>query len=178
MAIIRKHRVNQEIKEPRVRLANAAELTAQYSELGEGIVSTSEAIRIAKELDMDLVEIAGRAVPPVCRIISYAKFKEDLEKREKANKARQQKAELKEIRFGPKTNEQDFQFKLRHAENFLRDGNRLKAYVLLRGKQGANKNQVKGALNRFAEELKPYGEMEMAPVMEGNRMAMIIAPKK
>lgn len=178
MAIRRKHRVNEEIKEAKVRLANAVELTAQYGDLGEGIVSTSEAIRMAAELDMDLVEIAGRAEPPVCRIMSYAKFKEDLEKREQANKARQHKAEVKEIRFGSKTDEQDFQFKLRHAENFLQDGNRLKAYVLLRGKQVANKDQVKSVLNRFAEELKPYGEMEMAPVMEGHRMAMIIAPKK
>lgn len=174
----RTHRINQEIRAANVRLANAAELKEQYGDLGEGIVSLSEALKIAEELEMDLVEIAGRADPPVCRIIAYSKFKYEQKKREKANKAKQHKVELKEIRFGPNTDDHDFQFKLRHAEKFLQEGNKLKAYVHFRGRMIVYKDRGRDVLDRFAEELEPFGKIEMAPKMEGRRMIMIMAPRK
>lgn len=174
----RKHRINQEIRAPRVRLANASDLSEQFGDLGEGVVSLSEALQMADELGMDLVEIAAKADPPVCRIIEYSKFKYEQKKREKANKAKQHKVELKEIRFGPNTDEHDFQFKLRHAEKFLQEGNKLKAYVHFRGRMIVYKDRGRDVLDRFAEELEPHGKIEMYPKMEGRRMIMIMAPKK
>lgn len=178
MAIIRSHRINQEINASKVRLLHASELKEQYGDLGEGIVSLSDALRMAEELEMDLVEIVDKAEPPVCRIIAYATFEDEQKKRVKANKARQHKAELKEIRFGANTDEQDFQFKLRHAEKFLEEGNKLKAYVHFRGTTMGYKDRGRDVLVRFAEALEPFGKVEMVPKMEGRRMSMIIAPKK
>ncbi len=174
----RAHRINQEIRVPKVRLVNTEALTEAYGDLGDGIVPLSDALRMAEEMLMDLVEISAKAEPPVCRIVEYSKFKYELKKREKANSAKQHKVEMKEIRFGPNTDEHDFNFKLRHAEKFLQDGNKLKAYVHFRGRMIVYKERGQEVLDRFAEQLEDFGKVEMAPQMEGRRMIMIMAPKK
>lgn len=133
---------------------------------------------MAEVAQMDLVEIAKAADPPVCRIVEYSKFKYELKKREKVNKAKQHKVEMKEIRFGPNTDEHDFNFKMKHAEKFLQEGNKIKAYVHFRGRMIVYKDRGKDVLDRFAEELGEVGKIEMAPKMEGRRMIMILTPKK
>jgi len=144
----------------------------------DGIFRTSEALRMAEHLKMDLVEVAAKADPPVCRIVEYSKFRYEQKKREKANKAKQHTAVMKEIRFGPNTDEHDFNFKLRHAEKFLSEGNKLKAYVQFRGRNIIYKSRGSDMLGRFAEELEEWSKVEQPPRMEGRRMIMILAPKK
>lgn len=151
------------------------------AELGgkeDGVYATAEAQRMADFLGLDLVEVAPQAVPPVCRIVEYSKFRYDQKKKEKAAKAKQQVTVLKEIRFGPNTDEHDFSFKLRHAHKFLSEGNKLKAYVQFRGRNIVYKNRGSDMLTRFANELEDVGKIEMEPRMEGRRMIMILAPKK
>lgn len=142
----------------------------------DGVYRTSEAIKMADEAGMDLVEVAAGAVPPVCRIVEYSKFRYEQKKREKANKAKQHTVVMKEIRFGPNTDDHDFQFKLRHAEKFLGEGNKLKAYVQFRGRNIIYKDRGKDMLDKFAEELDEFGKIEMEPRMEGRRMIMIMTP--
>lgn len=144
----------------------------------DGIFRTSEALRMAEHLKMDLVEVATKANPPVCRIVEYSKFRYEQKKREKLNKAKQHTTVMKEIRFGPNTDEHDFNFKLRHAEKFLSEGNKLKAYVQFRGRNIIYKSRGSDMLGRFAEELDEYAKIEQAPRMEGRRMIMILTPKK
>jgi translation initiation factor IF-3 len=141
-----------------------------------GIVPTRRALAMADEMELDLVEIAAQARPPVVRIIEYSKFAYELKKKKKANKANQSKVVLKEIRFGPNTDEHDFNFKLRHAQKFLGEGNKLKAYVQFRGRNIIYKDRGRDMLSRFAEELGEIGKVEMHPKMEGRRMIMIMAP--
>lgn len=138
-------------------------------------MSTSEALRIAEELELDLVEISGRSVPPVCRIVSYAKFKEEQQKRRETVKAKQNKPELKEIRFSPNADEHDFLFKLRHAEKFLQEGYKLKVFVHFRGGE-IQKGVGKDILDRFAANLMSCGKPEAPSQMEGRRMVMLIVP--
>ncbi len=166
----REHRINNEIRVSDVRLVGMED------ESLNGVLPTKQALQLADDMDLDLVEIAGQASPPVVRIIEYSKFAYELKKKKKANKVNQSKVVLKEIRFGPNTDEHDFNFKLRHAQKFLSDGNKLKAYVQFRGRNIIYKDRGRDMLERFAEALEDVGKLEMHPKMEGRRMIMIMAP--
>ena len=144
----------------------------------QGVYSYQQAIRIADDMNLDLVEISPNAEPPVCRIVDYQKFLYDKKKKEKEAKANQKKQEVKEIRFGPQTDDHDFNFKLKHAQGFLKDGNKVKAYVFFRGRSIVFKEQGELLLARFADELAEYGKPEAMPKLEGKRMIMFLAPKK
>jgi translation initiation factor IF-3 len=142
------------------------------------VVSTSEALKMADEQGVDLVEISPKAVPPVCKLMDYRKFLYNQKKREKELKAKQSKVEIKEIRFGPNTDEHDFQFKLTHAKKFLEQGNKLKAYVFFRGRTIVFKDRGEILLLKFVTELEDYGTVEQLPKLEGKRMIIMINPKK
>jgi translation initiation factor IF-3 len=146
-------------------------------ETQNGLYPIAEALRLAEELQLDLVLIAPNAVPPVCRVVEYSKFKYELKKREKANKAKQATTSMKEIRFGPNIDDHDFNFKLKHAIKFLEEGNKLRAYVQFRGRNIIYKDRGKSILDRFAEELEDLAKVEMEARMEGRRMVMIMVPK-
>lgn len=150
--------------------------------VGDGIESqvlpTREAIALAEENQMDLVEISPSADPPVCKIIDYRKFLYEQKKKEKELKAKQSKVVLKEIRFGPNTDEHDFKFKLNHAKKFLEEGAKVKAYVFFRGRSIVYKEQGEILLLKFATELENIGVVEQLPKLEGKRMIMLINPKK
>lgn len=133
---------------------------------------------LAREMELDLVEISPNAVPPVCRIIDYQKYLYQQKKRAKEMKANASKVVIKEIRFGPQTDEHDFQFKLKHAQNFLSEGAKVKAYVFFRGRSILFSDQGEKLLLRFAVELEDYGKAEQMPKLEGKRMIMMIAPNK
>ena len=141
-------------------------------------MSTSDAIQLARELELDLVEISPKADPPVCRIIEYKKFLYDQKKKQKEIKAKQQKVVVKEIRFGPNTDDHDFQFKLKHAKKFLQEGSKLKAYVFFRGRTIVFKERGEILLLKFAQELEEYGTVEQLPKLEGKRMTVMFNPKK
>lgn len=136
-----------------------------------------KALQKATELELDLVEISPKAVPPVCKIIDYKKFLYEQKKRDKALKAKATKVIVKEIRFGPQTDDHDYEFKKRHAERFLKDGAKLKAYVFFKGRSIVYKDQGEILLLRLAQELEEYGKVEQMPKLEGKRMTMFIAPK-
>ena len=142
-----------------------------------GIYTINEAIRLADELDLDLVEISPNADPPVCKIIDYQKFLYQQKKKQKELKAKTQKVVLKEIRFGPQTDEHDYQFKLKHAIKFLEDGAKVKAFVFFKGRSILFKEQGEILLLRLAQDLEEYGKVEQMPKLEGKRMIMFIAPK-
>ncbi len=139
---------------------------------------TRDALRLAQQRNVDLVEISPNAEPPVCRLIDYSKFLYQQKKRQKELKAKQVKIEVKEIRFGPQTDDHDYNFKLKHAKGFLSDGDKVKAYVFFRGRSILFKEQGEVLLLRFANDLEEYGKVESMPVLEGKRMTMYIAPKK
>lgn len=143
-----------------------------------GIYPTSRLQKWAEEMGLDLVEITANATPPVVRIVDYNKFLYQKKKREKELKASTAKVELKEIRFGPETGEHDFEFKLRHAKNFLSEGNKVKAYVQFRGRAIVFKERGELLLLRFMKELEEYGAAEQLPKLEGKRMMVIMTPKK
>lgn len=143
-----------------------------------GIYSRQQALDIADELGSDLVEISPNATPPVCKVMDYKKFVYEQKKREKALKAKATKVVIKEIRFGPNTDDHDYQFKKKHAEKFLKDGAKLKAYVFFKGRSIIYKDQGEILLLRLAQELEDYGKVEQMPRLEGKRMTMFIAPKK
>lgn len=138
----------------------------------------AEAIKMAHDLELDLVEISESAVPPVCKIIDYQKYVYQQKKKAKEMKANASKQELKELRFGPQTDEHDFQFKLNHAKEFLKDGDKVKAFVYFRGRSIVFSEQGEKLLLRFALELEEFGKAEKMPLLEGKRMSMIIAPIK
>ncbi len=140
-------------------------------------MSTDEAIKIAQQQDLDLVEISPNANPPVCKVIDYAKFKYEQKKKQKEIKANAAKTVLKEIRFGPNTDDHDFDFKLKHAINFLKDGAKVKAYVHFVGRSIVFKERGEMLLLKFAQSLEEYGQVEQLPKMEGKRMNMFVAPK-
>ncbi len=142
------------------------------------VMSTGDAILLARELELDLVEISPKADPPVCRIIEYKKFLYDQKKKQKEIKAKQQKVVVKEIRFGPNTDDHDFQFKLKHAKKFLQEGSKLKAYVFFRGRTIVFKERGEILLLKFAQELEEYGTVEQLPKLEGKRMTVMFNPKK
>lgn len=143
-----------------------------------GVYQTDKAREMAAEQELDLVEISPNAVPPVCKIMDYKKFLYEQKKREKENKAKTQKVVLKEIRFGPNTNDHDYDFKLKHAIKFLQDGAKLKAFVFFKGRSIVYKDKGEILLLRLAQDLEDYGKVEILPKLEGKRMSIIIAPKK
>lgn len=140
------------------------------------IYSLDDALALARKLELDLVEIVATADPPVCRIVDYQKFLYDKKKKEKEMKARQGKQVVKEIRFGPNTDEHDFNFKVKHAISFLDDGNKVKAYVHFKGRSIAYKEKGELILLKFAQALEEYGKVELLPKLEGNRMFLFLAP--
>ena len=143
-----------------------------------GIYPTRKALGIAHEMELDLVEISPKADPPVCKIIDYKKFLYEQKKRDKALKAKATKVVVKEIRFGPQTDDHDFEFKKRHAEKFLKEGAKLKAFVFFKGRSIVYKDQGEILLLRLAQELEELGKVEQMPKLEGKRMIMFIAPIK
>jgi translation initiation factor IF-3 len=144
---------------------------------GSQVVSLREALRMADELEVDLVEISPKADPPVCRLVDYQKFLYQQKRKAKEIKSKSVKIVVKEIRFGPNTDDHDYNFKLRHAENFLKEGAKVKAYVFFRGRQIVFKDQGEILLLRFAQDLEEVGKVEQMPRLEGKRMILIIAPK-
>lgn len=142
----------------------------------QGIYPLREALAMAEEQELDLVEIAPNSDPPVCKIIDYQKFQYQQRKKAKMQKANASKVVIKEIRFGPQTDEHDFQFKLKHAINFLKEGSKVKAYVFFRGRSILFSEQGEKLLLRFAIELEDYGKVEQLPKLEGKRMIMMIGP--
>jgi translation initiation factor IF-3 len=164
------HRLNNRITAREVRL------------VGDGVepvvVSTAEAIRMAQEQELDLVEISPNAVPPVCKIMDYRKFLYNQKKKQKELKAKQSKVVMKEVRFGPNTDDHDFNFKLNHARKFLEEGNKVKAYVFFRGRTIVFKERGENLWLRFAQELEDVGAVEQMPKLEGKRMIIMINPKK
>ena len=143
-----------------------------------GVYPIRKALEIAKELDVDLVEISPNATPPVCKAMDYKKFVYEQKKREKALKSKATKVIIKEIRFGPNTDDHDYQFKKKHAEKFLSDGAKLKAFVFFKGRSIIYKDKGEILLLRLAQELEDFGKVEQMPRLEGKRMTMFIAPKK
>lgn len=164
------HRINEQIRCREVRIVG--------DDVESEVLPTREAIQLAQQKGVDLVEISPNAVPPVCRLINYSKFLYQQKKRQKELKAKQVKIEVKEIRFGPQTDEHDYNFKLKHAKEFLSEGDKVKAYVFFRGRSILFKEQGEVLLLRFANDLEEYGKVEQMPVLEGKRMILFIAPKK
>lgn len=164
------HRINGEIPEGEVRLIIEGE--------GAEIISVSKGLEKAEAMGLDFVEISPKAVPPVCKIIDYKKFLYDQKKKQKELKAKQVKVTIKEIRFGPNTDDHDFQFKLKHAHSFLQEGSKVKAYVFFKGRTIVFKERGEILLLRFAQELEEVGIVEQMPKLEGKRMIMMITPKK
>jgi len=164
------HKINEEILAPKVRLIVEGE--------GQDVLSPQEALVKAKEAGLDLVEIAPNADPPVVKIIDYKKFLYEQKKKQKEIKSKASKVVVKEIRFGPHTDEHDFNFKLNHAQKFLEDGAKLKAYVFFRGRTIVYKEQGEILLLKLAQALEDVGVVESMPKLEGKRMIIMIAPKK
>ncbi|MDR3653493.1 MAG: translation initiation factor IF-3 [Paludibacter sp.] len=144
----------------------------------QGVYSFEEAIRIADQLELDLVEISPNAVPPVCKVVDYQKFLYQIKKREKEAKAKTAKVILKEIRFGPQTDDHDYNFKLKHAQEFLKEGCKVKAYVFFKGRSILFKEQGEVLLLRFASDLEEYAKVDQLPQLEGKRMIIMFSPKK
>ena len=165
-----KNRINDRIRVPEVRLVG--------ENVTEGIYATREALKIAHDQELDLVEIAPTAKPPVCRIMDYKKFVYQQKKKLKEQKAKAVKVTVKEIRFGPQTDDHDYNFKMKHAMNFLIEGSKVKAYVFFRGRSILFKEQGEVLLLRFANDLEEYAKVEHMPIMEGKRMSVMLTPKK
>lgn len=144
----------------------------------QGVYSIARAMQMAEELELDLVEISAKADPPVCKILDYQKYLYQQKKKAKEMKSNAAKIVIKEIRFGPNTDEHDFQFKMKHAQEFLQEGSKVKATIFFRGRSIMFKDQGEKQLLRFAVELEEYGRAEAMPVLEGKRMTMMIAPNK
>lgn len=163
------YRVNEQIRVREVRIAG---------EGGSTVMPTRQALDMAREQGVDLVEISPNAQPPVCRIIDYSKFLYQQKKRAKEMKQKQVKVDIKEIRFGPQTDEHDYQFKLKHAQEFLNEGNKVRAYVFFRGRSILFKEQGEVLLLRFANDLEEYAKVEQLPKLDGKKMFLYLAPKK
>jgi translation initiation factor IF-3 len=164
------HRINNKITAREVRI------------VGDGVepivMNTADAVAKAVAMEMDLVEISPNAVPPVCKILDYRKFLYDQKKKQKELKAKQAKVSMKEVRFGPNTDDHDFNFKLNHARKFLEEGNKVKAFVFFRGRTIVFKERGEILLLKFAQELEDIGLVEQLPKLEGKRMTIMINPKK
>lgn len=165
------HRVNEQIRAKEVRIVGDENVESK-------VYPIFQALKMAEEKELDLVEISPNAVPPVCRIIDYSKFLYQLKKRQKEQKAKQIKVNVKEIRFGPQTDDHDYNFKLKHAKGFLEDGDKVKAYVFFKGRSILFKEQGEVLLLRFANDLEDYAKVEQMPVLEGKRMIIFLSPKK
>jgi translation initiation factor IF-3 len=163
------HKINGDITANEIRLVG--------DNVEVGVYPLNKALEIAREQELDLVEISPKAVPPVCKVIDYKKFLYEQKKREKVIKAKATKVVIKEIRFGPQTDDHDFEFKKRHAEKFLKEGAKLKAFVFFKGRSIVYKDQGEILLLRLAQELEEFGKVEQMPQLEGKRMTMFIAPK-
>ena len=162
--------INEQIRAREVRLVG--------DNVEVGVYSISEALKIADEQGLDLIEISPNAEPPVCKILDYQKFLYQQKKRLKEQKAKATKIVVKEIRFGPQTDDHDYNFKLKHAMGFLKEGAKVKAYVFFKGRSILFKEQGEVLLLRFANDLEEYGKVEQMPVLEGKRMILMITPKK
>ena len=163
------YRVNEQIRVREVRVV---------SEGGSTVMATRSALEMAREQGVDLVEISPNAQPPVCRLIDYSKFLYQQKKHAKEMKAKQAKVEIKEIRFGPQTDEHDYNFKLKHAQEFLTEGNKVRAYVFFHGRSILFKEQGEVLLLRFANDLEEYAKVEQLPKLDGKKMFLYLAPKK
>ena len=163
------YRVNGQIRVREVRVV---------SDNGAEVMPTRQALDLARQQGVDLVEISPNAQPPVCRIIDYSKFLYQQKKRQKEMKQKQTKVEVKEIRFGPQTDDHDYNFKLKHAKGFLEEGNKVRAYVFFRGRSILFKEQGEVLLLRFANDLEEYAKVEQLPKLEGKKMFLYLAPKK
>src|SRR3954469_13673191 len=163
------HRINHFIRGPQVRLVG--------DNVTVGVYPTQETLKMAQEQQLDLVEISPQADPPVCKIIDYNKFLYDKKKKEKEIKAKAKTTEMKEIRFTPNTDDHDFDFKSKHAENFLKEGNKVKAYVQFKGRAIQFKERGELVLLKFAERLAEVGQPEALPKLEGKRMLLMLTPK-
>ena len=164
------YRINDQISAREVRIVG--------DDVESSVMPIAKASQLAEHKGIDLVEVSPNANPPVCRLIDYSKFLYQQKKRQKELKAKQVKIEVKEIRFGPQTDDHDYQFKLKHAKQFLSDGDKVKAYVFFKGRSILFKEQGEVLLLRFANDLEDYGKVEQMPVLEGKRMFLFIAPKK
>ena len=165
------NRINEKIK-------GLKEVRLVGDNIEQGVYSYEEAIRIADQLELDLVEISPNAEPPVCKIVDYQKFLYQIKKREKESKAKTAKVILKEIRFGPQTDDHDYNFKLKHAQGFLKEGCKVKAYVFFKGRSILFKEQGEVLLLRFASDLEEYAKVDQLPQLEGKRMIVMFSPKK
>ncbi len=162
--------INEKIRAKEVRLVG--------ENVEQGVYTIEQAIRIADDQGLDLVEISPNAVPPVCKIVDYQKFLYQQKKKEKELKAKQAKVVVKEIRFGPQTDDHDYNFKLKHAQEFLKEGCKLKAYVFFKGRSILFKEQGEVLLLRFANDLEDYAKVDQLPLLEGKRMIIMFSPKK
>jgi len=165
------HRINEKIR-------GLAEVRLVGDNVEQGVFTFAQAFQIAKDQNLDLVEIVPNSKPPVCRVVDYSKFKYEIKKKQKELKAKQSKTVIKEIRFGPQTDDHDFDFKLKHAENFLKENSKVKAYVQFIGRQIVFKNQGFELLDKFVKNLEDLGKPEAPPKLEGKRLIVIIAPKQ
>ena len=163
------YKIGRDIRHPKVRVVG--------ENIESGIFTIQEAIKMAEDLEMELVEISPNADPPVCRIVDFQKFVYEKKKKEKELKAKTKKQEMKEIRFTPHTDEHDFEFKSKHAENFLKEGNKVRAYVMFKGRASAFKGQGEVLLLKFAQRLEEVGVPDQLPKMEGKRMFITLMPK-
>ena len=172
MRVIRqdKHRINRKITAEELRLVG--------DNVEIGVYKLSQALAIANEQDLDLVEISPKAVPPVCKVMDYKKFLYEQKKREKTLKSKAAKVVVKEIRFGPNTDDHDYNFKKKHAEKFLKEGAKLKEFVFFKGRSIIFKEKGQILLLRLAQDLEKLGKVEQMPKLEGKRMIMFIAPIK
>jgi len=164
------HKINERI--------TAAEVRVVGEDAEPGVYSRDKALKLAQELEVDLVEISPNAVPPVCRLIDYKKFLYDQKKKQKEMKAKQVNVTVKEIRFGPNTDDHDFQFKLKHAQEFLKEGSKVRAYVFFKGRSIVFKERGEILLLKFVQELAELGTPELLPKLEGKKMFVVINPKK
>ena len=174
-------RINDQIRIPEIRLVgdNLEDISAKIGEtIGVGVYATRKVRDWAEKLDLDLVEINPNAVPPVCRLIDYTKFLYQKKKREKEIKSNTLKTVVKEIRFGPNTDDHDLEFKTKHAENFLKEGSKVKAFVLFKGRAIVFKDRGELILLRFIKDLEEFGVPEALPKLEGKKMIVTIMPKK
>ena len=165
------NRINERITVPQVRVVGDG------IEGGSAVMPTSQALRLAREQELDLIEISPKADPPVVRIADYQKFLYQQKRKAKELKAKTVKVTIKEIRFGPQTDDHDYNFKLRHAQNFIGEGAKVKGYVLFKGRSRVFKEQGEILLLRFATDLEEIAKVEMMPKLEGKRMTMMLAPK-
>jgi translation initiation factor IF-3 len=164
------YRINERIRVREVRLVG--------ENVEQGVYPIAEALKIAEDQQLDLVEISSNAVPPVCRVTNFQKFLYQQKKRQKEQKAKSVRVVVKEIRFGPQTDDHDYNFKLKHAKSFLEEGTKVKAYVFFKGRSILFKEQGEVLLLRFANDLEDYGKVEQMPLLEGKRMIIMLTPKK